>query len=118
MRQAQLESSSYPWAFQEPYDGNRQQLHFVPHFVQKFERNVLAMGIDSSKSGTLYYNRLADPDNLRDNDYTHFFYRNLVQCIEFLMQPPFFREHISYAPAKEFNNAEELIYSEVKWCNW
>jgi hypothetical protein len=62
---------------------------------------------------------LADPNNLRDDDYTRFFYRNPVECIEFLMQQPAFREHMLYAPAKEFNDAEEHIYSEVKssaWC--
>jgi len=26
--------------FQEPYNGNRQQLHFVPHFIQKVEWDV------------------------------------------------------------------------------
>jgi len=42
--QAQLGQSCYQRAFQEPYDGNRQQLHFVPHFIQKVERNVLRNG--------------------------------------------------------------------------
>jgi len=41
VRQAQLEQSCYQRAFQEPYDGNRQQLHFLPHFIRKVERNVL-----------------------------------------------------------------------------
>jgi hypothetical protein len=35
--QAQLEQSPYQRAFQGPYDGNRQQLHFVSHFIQKVE---------------------------------------------------------------------------------
>jgi len=65
-----------------------------------------ARGIDSWKSGKVYYNRVADSNNLRDNDYTRFFHRNPVECIEFLMQQPAFREHMSYAPAKEFNDAE------------
>jgi len=77
-----------------------------------------AMGIDSWKSGKVCYNRLADSNNLRDDDYTHFFYRNPVECIEFLMQQPAFREHMSYAPAKEFNDAEERIYSAVKSSDW
>jgi len=42
--QAQLEPSWYPQAFQEPYDGNHQQLHFVPHFIQKVEETVLHDG--------------------------------------------------------------------------
>jgi len=40
-RQAQLEQSCYHRAFLEPYDGNCQQLHFVPHIIQEIEQNVL-----------------------------------------------------------------------------
>jgi len=57
------------------------------------------MGIDSRKSGEVCYNCLADPNNLCDDDYTWFFYCNPVECIEFLMQQPAFREHMSYAAA-------------------
>jgi len=64
------------------------------------------------------YNHLTDPNNFRDDDYTLWFYRNPVECIEFLMQQPAFREHLSSAPAQEFNEAEERIYSEVKSSNW
>jgi len=77
-----------------------------------------AMGIEYWKSGKVCYNRLADSNNLGDDDYTPFFYRNPVECIEFLMQQPAFREHMSYAPAKEFNDAEQRIYSEVKSSDW
>jgi hypothetical protein len=44
------------------------------------------MGIDSWKSGTVCNNCLADPVNLRDDDYTRIFYCNAVECIEILMQ--------------------------------
>jgi len=44
VRQAQHEQSCYQRAFQEPYDGSRQQLHILPHFIQKVERNVLLNG--------------------------------------------------------------------------
>jgi len=76
------------------------------------------MGIDSWKSGKVSSNRLADPNSLRYNDYTCFFYRNPVECIEFLMQQPAFREHMSYAPGKEFTDTEECMYSEVKSSDW
>jgi hypothetical protein len=72
------------------------------------------MGIHSWKSGTVCYNRLADSYNLCNNESTRFNYRNPVQCIEFLTQQPAFREHMSYAPAMQFNDAKERIYSEVK----
>jgi len=41
VRHAQLAQSCYQQAFQEPYDGNCQQLHFVLHCIQMVERNVL-----------------------------------------------------------------------------
>jgi len=34
------------------------------------------------------------------------------------MQPPAFSEHMSYAPANEFNDAEECIYSHMKSSDW
>jgi hypothetical protein len=81
---------------------------------KRLNETSYAMGIDSWKSGKVCHNSLADPNNLRDNDYTHCFYRNPVEYIQFLKQQPMFREHMSYAPAKEYNDAEECIYSEVK----
>ena len=77
-----------------------------------------AMGIDSWKAGKVCFNGLADPNNLRNDDYTCFVYRNPLEYIEFLMQLPAFREHMSYAPAKVFYDAEERIYSEVKSSDW
>jgi len=75
-------------------------------------------GINSWKSSKVCYNRLADPSNLRNDYCTRFFHHNPVECIELLMQWPAFREHMSYAPGKEFNDAEERIYSEVESSDW
>jgi len=77
-----------------------------------------AMGIDCCKSGNVCCNCLAEPNNLRDDDYTHSHYRNPVACLEFFIQQPEFREHMSYAAAKEFNHADECIYSWVKSSDW
>ena len=71
------------------------------------------MGINSSKSSNACYYCLADPNNLQNNHYPHFFSRNHVEYIQFLMQQPAFREHMWYAPSKELNGAEEHIYSHV-----
>ena len=38
-----------------------------------------AMGIDSQKPGNLSYNPFNDPKNLRNNDYSRYFYRNPVE---------------------------------------
>jgi len=77
-----------------------------------------AMGVDSGTSSKVCFTRFPDQNKLRDDDYTYFFYPNPVDSIEFLMQQPAFREHMWYAPAKEFNDAEERIYSEVKSSDW
>jgi len=76
------------------------------------------MGIEFWTLGKVCYNDLANPNNLRKDDYTRFFERNPVECIEIPIQPPEFGEHISYAPAKQFKDAEDCIYSEVKSSNW
>jgi hypothetical protein len=86
--------------------------------LKRLNEMSYAMGMDFWKSSKVCYNRWADPDNLPDDDYTRFLSRNPVECIEFLMQQPAFREHMLYAPAKEFNDAEEHIYSEVKSSAW
>ena len=44
VRQAQLKQICCQRAFQEPYNENNQQLHFIPHIIQKVERNVLRNG--------------------------------------------------------------------------
>jgi len=44
VHQARHTQSSYQRAVPEPYDGNRQQLHFLPHFIHKVEWNVLCNG--------------------------------------------------------------------------
>jgi len=44
VHQGKLEQSCYWRAFQEPYDGKRQQLDFVPRWIQKVEWNVLRDG--------------------------------------------------------------------------
>jgi len=77
-----------------------------------------AMGIDSCKSGTVGKNHFVDPNNFRDNNCTHFFHHYPVESIDFFMQQSAFREHMSYAPAKEFTDTEEHIYSEVKSRDW
>jgi hypothetical protein len=77
-----------------------------------------AMGINFRKSVKVCCNLLADPNNLHNDDYSWFFYRICVECIEFLMQHPTCREHMMYAPATEFDDDEQLIHSQVKSCYW
>ena len=85
---------------------------------KRLNKMFYAMGIDSWKLGNVCNHHLADPNNLRDNDYPRFFHSHSVECIQCLMQQPAFGENKLYAPAKEFNDAEEPIYSEVKSSDW
>jgi len=86
-----------------------------------FKKLSYTIGSESWKLGNGCYNRVADPNNLRDDDYTFFFYCHPVEFIEFLIQLPAFREHMSYTAAKEINEADEHIHSKVTlsdwWCN-
>jgi len=77
---------------------------------KRFNPMTYVIDINCWKWGTGSYSRLVDPKNLRDDDSTFFHYCNSVVCIKFLMQQPAFREHRSYAPAKEFNEAVECIH--------
>jgi len=89
------------------------------HTLSKsFNAMFYATGINSWTSGRVCCNRLADPNNLCNNNYTCFFYCNPDECIEFLMQKPAFREHMSYAAEEEFTHSAERIYSEVKPSDW
>jgi hypothetical protein len=76
------------------------------------------MVIYSWKSGKLCYPLLSDSNNLHYDNYIRFLYLSLVECIEFVMQQPALRESMSYASAKEFNDAEKHIYSEVNCSDW
>jgi hypothetical protein len=77
-----------------------------------------AIGIDFWKSSKVYHNRLAELNNHCDDNYTRSPYCNSVECIEFLIKHPAFRDHMSYAPAKKFNDDKEHIYLEGKSSDW
>jgi len=77
-----------------------------------------AKHMDSCKLGTVCYNRLVDPNNLCVDDYTCMIYRIPVECIEFDIQQPAFREYMAYAPAKGFIEPEECINPKVQSNNW
>jgi hypothetical protein len=58
------------------------------------------MGIDSWTSESEYNNCFADLTSRWNVDYAWFLYCNPVECIEFLMKLPPFKEHMICAPAK------------------
>jgi len=51
--------------------------------IKRLNGMPCAMCIDCWTSGGVWYKHFADSNNLCNNDYKHFFYRNFVECIEF-----------------------------------
>jgi len=85
---------------------------------KRLNKMCYALSIDSWKSSTVWHNRLADRNNLCNDDYTCFFYRNPVECIVFLMQQTAFRDNMLYVPGMELNDTEKRINLEVKSTDW
>jgi len=98
-----------------PTDSNCTSSHAV---LKMLNRMSYIIGIDYWKSGNLYSNSLADPNNLHHHDYTPWIYCNHIRCIHFVIQQPAFREYTTYAPAKQSNDAAERIHSDVKSSDW
>jgi hypothetical protein len=84
----------------------------------KIDEMTYALGIDSWKSGKVSYAGLVNSEALRDDGKTRVFYRDPVNCIEFLLQQSAFKEHMVYAPIKDYNELGERVYSEVHTCDW
>lgn len=53
-----------------------------------------------------------------DGHSSTFFYRDIVQCVEYLLAQPAYREEVVYAPVQEYNDAGERLYSEMHTGDW
>jgi hypothetical protein len=76
------------------------------------------MGMDTWKFGKVGNNWLADRKHRYEDDYTHFIHCSPVECDELVVQQARFRGHESYAPAYEFNDAEDHISVEMESSDW
>jgi hypothetical protein len=60
----------------------------------------------------------------KEGTYTHdghastFFYRDMVQCVEYLLSQPAYRDDVVYAPVREQNETGERLYSEMHTADW
>ena len=60
----------------------------------------------------------------KEGAYTHdghsstFFYRDMVQCVEYLLSQPAYRDDMVYAPVREHNETGERLYSEMHTADW
>jgi len=73
---------------------------------------------DSWKEGKVCFDQSVNPTSLRDSDMVSFWYRDPVECIEFLLQQPAYRDHMVYAPMHEHNEVGERMFSEINTGNW
>jgi len=49
---------------------------------------------------------------------TTYYYRSPLSCIEYLLKQPCFRNHLVYAPVREYNESGERMYSEMHTADW
>jgi hypothetical protein len=86
--------------------------------IKRFDKMFYAISINPSMFGKVCYNSMANRNSFCDNDYAHFIHSSPAEGIELCIQSPAFWEYTLYAPAKQFNEAEEHTYSEEKLSNW
>lgn len=106
--------SSTTWADQETYGGNHQNHQWIPLLIPNVKGNVWPNRhplLDMWHS-VLHTFSWSNKPSLAH--YTAFFHCNPIECIEFHLQQPTFREYMSYTPAEEMNDVEERIHSMVK----
>jgi len=53
-----------------------------------------------------------------DDHSSTFFYRDIVQCAEYLLAQPAYREDVVYAPVQEYDGSGERLYSEMHTADW
>jgi len=49
---------------------------------------------------------------------TTFYYRNVIDCVRFLIHQVAYRSEMVYAPVREYNSSGERLYSEMHTADW
>ena len=49
---------------------------------------------------------------------TTFYYRNIVSCIHYLIRLVAYKEHMVYAPIREYDSNGDQLYSEMHTADW
>jgi hypothetical protein len=85
---------------------------------KKLDGLTYELGMHTWKSGKVCFTR-PDASNVATNlRFTQFFYRNPITCIEFLLRQTAYKEHMTYAPLKVYNEMNERVYSELYTGDW
>lgn len=54
----------------------------------------------------------------QDEHASTFYYRDIVDCVEYLVAQPAYREDIVYAPVREYDESGGRLYSEMHTADW
>ena len=49
---------------------------------------------------------------------TTFYYRNIVSCVRYLIRQVAYKEHMVYAPIREYDSNGDQLYSEMHTADW
>lgn len=85
---------------------------------KKIDNMSYELGMQTWKTGKVSFNRSDGGNRFSDAPFTSFYYRNPVTCIEFLLRQSAFKEHMTYAPVREYNDENERVYSELHTGDW
>lgn len=85
---------------------------------KKLDNMVYELGMHTWKTGKVSFNRSDTGNRISTTAYTSFYYRNPVTCIEFLLRQSAYKEHMTYAPVREYNDENERVYSELHTGDW
>ena len=86
---------------------------------KKIDKMTYELGMQTWKSGKVSLNRSnARIERSTAPTGTPFFYRNPVTCIQFLLRQMAYKETITYAPVKEYNEQNERVYLEIHTGDW
>jgi hypothetical protein len=56
--------------------------------------------------------------NVINSNDTQFLYRDIIECVQYLLRQPAYTEHLVVAPIKEYNDEGERMYSEINTADW
>ena len=86
----------------------------TPCFRSAYKLDQYIYGLDP------YQNLLAwNEGTLKHDDRSSvFFYRDVVNCVEYLLAQPAYRGDITYGPIKEYDGNGQRLYSEMHTADW
>ena len=86
---------------------------------KKIDNMTYELGMQTWKSGKVSFDHAnAGNEHSTASTGTPFFYRNPVTSFKFLLRQTAYKETMTYAPVKEYNEQNERVYSELHTGDW